>query len=167
MKGSKPLYNLIHVWIHAIAGPVSSDRDPELETQQAGTSCPPGTASVGGATFCTSCSSGTYAAMNGSTTCTNCPAGSSCLDVTESPAFCGNGTYSHVGDGYCTSCDAGTYSLEGASGCLSCPVGKSCFDPTEEPIACEEGYYSEGGNVSQPPALGVLSYRDPKLGQTV
>ena len=112
--------------------------------------CPRGTYSnEAGATSCTSCAVGTYAAA-GSTSCTSCPVGF--IDHDSKPytpcQTCDAGTYSdEQGATACKTCNAGTYAAAGSPSCTPCIDGAVDHDSDPStPCQCGAGTYVDGYN---------------------
>jgi hypothetical protein len=88
--------------------------------------CPLGTFSVSGQSYCTNCSSGTFAATTGRSSCAICPSGT--FATSSGQSFCGT-------------CPYGTYAIDGSSTCLSCPAGTYTTGPSSFCSSCQTGRY--------------------------
>ena len=85
------------------AGKHHDDTDPSNPCVD----CAKGKSSGEGATECSDCEAGRFAADDGDASCLECPAG----------------TYSGPGASVCLVCGSGTFSVGGAVGCTSCGAG--------------------------------------------
>ena len=100
--------------------------------------CKAGTYSPSGATECTPCASGTYAAHPGAPGCYVCPRGHMCSNTNMEPEQCPMGTYNNLtSQTCCHSCPPGKFALfKGMPQCYNCPSGHKC--PAIEKLSCEE-----------------------------
>ena len=87
--------------------------------------CPNGKFSKRGASSCTLCPIGTFAASTGTQTCAKCPTGKfGGVNGTSVCQACSAGTFSAVtGLSACATCPAGSYSLTGYLQCVACGAG--------------------------------------------
>jgi hypothetical protein len=100
--------------------------------------CRPGTFSPNGATECTPCETGTFAAHPGAPGCYDCPRGHICPQKDMEPEQCPLGTYNNLTrQTCCHSCPPGKFALlKGMSECQNCPSGYKCVAKAK--LACEE-----------------------------
>jgi hypothetical protein len=119
---------------HRFIRSIDSQVEEELEAEI----CRPGTFSPNGATECTPCETGTFAAHPGAPGCYDCPRGHICPQKDMEPEQCPLGTYNNLTrQTCCHSCPPGKFALlKGMSECQNCPSGYKCVAKAK--LACEE-----------------------------
>ena len=133
--------------------------------------CPAGMYSdMAGATECSICSAGTYAAPGSVSVsgCAGCVAGKYDDDSEAStPCIdCPTGTYSDtVGATECSACFAGTYAAPGSASCVECVAGKydDDSDASTPCIDCPVGTYSDTVGATECSACSAGTYAAPGL----
>lgn len=125
-----------HRFIRSVNSQIEEEFEPEL--------CPPGTFSLGGATECVPCETGTFAPDPGAPGCYSCPRGHMCPQKDMQPEQCPVGTYNNMTRQICCrSCPPGKYALfKGMPQCYNCPSGYQCVATPK--LACEDnGQYKK------------------------
>jgi hypothetical protein len=96
----------------------------DAEGASAPVACEAGTYSGAGATACTLCAKGQYAAALGAATCATTTGGQYVGTLgAVSPSTCASGRFSGAGYRFCPLCPLGTTSDEGASSCTKVDAG--------------------------------------------
>lgn len=156
------------------AAPVDCD-EGEVEVEGTCQACPAGSSAAKGATECTECAAGSYAASSGAGSCELCPVWTygpteglvSCLDcetadeegATECKVECPAGEVVAEDGVSCVPCAAGTY--EQAGSCLPCDAG-TFNDQTGATTcsACSPGFYSAVEGASSCSICPAATYQD-------